>query len=72
MFLPGLRDALNIMWDDLSAGGLDGKRKVLQSLVNRIEAQNERATLWYTFPLVQPLASLYSVPPAEFESASPP
>ena len=67
-----LSDALNSIRDDLSAGGLDGKRKVLRSFVNRIEAQKERAKLWYTFPLLQPLAYLYSVPPAEFESASPP
>jgi site-specific DNA recombinase len=67
-----LNDALNTMRDDLSCGDMDGKRRVLRSFVNRIEAQKERATIWYTFPLLQPLAHLYSVPPAEFESASPP
>jgi hypothetical protein len=58
-----LSDALNTMRDDLSAGGVDGKRKVLRSFVNRIEAQKERVTLWYRFPLLQPLTHLYSVPP---------
>ena len=40
-----LSDALNAMRDDLSAGSVDGKRKVLRSFVHRIEAQRERAKL---------------------------
>lgn len=62
-----LTDALNTMRDDLSTGGVDATRRVLRSFVNHIEAQQERATRYYTFPLLQPRIRLRSVPPAGFD-----
>ena len=46
-----LSDALAKMRDDLTTGEIAGKRAVLGRFVRRIEAQKERANVWYTFPL---------------------
>ena len=63
--------ALSQMREELHPGGVQRKRDVLRSFVDRIEAERERARLWYTFPLLQQRV-FYSMPPAEFESALPP
>ena len=63
--------ALSQMREELHTGGVQRKRGVLRSFVDRIEAERERARLWYTFPLLQQRV-FYSMPPAEFESALPP
>lgn len=41
------------MRDDLTTGDIRKKRDVLTRFVDRIEAEKERATLWYTFPLAK-------------------
>ena len=63
--------ALSQMREELHTGGVQRKRDVLRSFVDRIEAERERARLWYTFPLLGQRV-FYSMPPAEFESALPP
>lgn len=63
--------ALSRMREELDTGDVQTKRNVLKSFINRIEAERERARLWYTFPLLGEWV-LYYMPPAEFESALPP
>ena len=55
-----LSDALAKMRDDLTKGEIAGKRAVLGRFVHRIEAQKERANVWYTFPLAT--GPLYQCP----------
>jgi site-specific DNA recombinase len=66
-----LEDALSQMRQGLTAASVQDKRKLLSGFVDRIEADRERASVWYTFPLFA-RRGLYIMPPAEFESASPP
>jgi hypothetical protein len=47
------------------------KTELLSGFVDRIEADKKRASVDYTFPLFA-RHGIYSMPPAEFESASPP
>ena len=63
--------ALSKMREELGTGDVQRKRGVLKRFVDRIEAERERARLWYTFPLLGQRV-FYSMPPAEFESALPP
>jgi hypothetical protein len=57
--------ALSQMREELHTGGVQRKRDVLRSFVDRIEAERERARLWYTFPLLQQRV-FYSMPPGEY------
>ena len=66
-----MKVALSKMRAALDTGDVQTKRNVLRSFIERIEAERERARLWYTFPLLRQRV-LYSMPPAEFESALPP
>lgn len=66
-----LEDALSDMSDHLLTASVQDKRKLLHGFVDRIEADQERASVWYTFPLFAQ-HGLYIMPPAEFESAPPP
>jgi DNA invertase Pin-like site-specific DNA recombinase len=56
--------ALSKMREELGAGDVQTKRGVLKRFVDRIEAERERARLWYTFPLLGQRV-FYSMPPAE-------
>jgi hypothetical protein len=64
-------DALSKMRDGLIKGAIQTKRNLLGGFVDRIEANKERASVWHTFPLFA-RRGLHIMPPAEFESASPP
>lgn len=66
-----MKVALSKMREELDTGDVQAKRNVLRSFIDRVEAERERARLWYTFPLLQQRV-FYSMPPAEFESALPP
>ncbi len=66
-----MKVALSKMREELDIGDVQTKRNVLRSFIDRIEAERERARLWYTFPLLGQRV-FYSMPPAEFESALPP
>jgi site-specific DNA recombinase len=66
-----LEDALSQIRDGLVRGTVKEKRSLLAGFVDRIETDKERASVWYTFPLFA-RRGLYIMPPAEFESASPP
>jgi len=56
--------ALSKMREELGTGDVQRKRGVLKRFVDRIEAERERARLWYTFPLLGQRV-FYSMPPAE-------
>jgi site-specific DNA recombinase len=66
-----LDDALGQMRAGLVTGSVREKRQLLHGFVDRIETDQERASVYYTFPLFA-RSGLYIMPPAEFESASPP
>jgi site-specific DNA recombinase len=66
-----LEDAVSEMRAAMLSATVREKRELLSGFVDRIEADRERASVWYTFPLFAQ-RGLYIMPPAEFESASPP
>jgi hypothetical protein len=66
-----LDDALAQLRSGIVNATIREKRKLLSGFVDRIEADKERASVWYTFPLFA-RRGLHIMPPAEFESASPP
>jgi len=61
-----LEDALSEMRDGLIRGTIQEKRKLLAGFVDRIEADKERASVWYTFPLFA-RRGLYIMPPGGFD-----
>jgi len=56
---------LSKMREELHTGDVQRKRGVLKRFVDRIEAERERARLWYTFPLLGQRV-FYSMPPGEY------
>ena len=58
--------AVSQMREELDTGDVQTKRNVLRSFIDRIEAERDRARLWYTFPLLGQRV-FYSMPPGEFE-----
>lgn len=65
-----LSDALSQMRDDLTVRDVRQKRGVLSAFVERIEAEKDRARLWYSFPLLAQ-RGLHIMPPGEFDMKVP-
>lgn len=60
-----MKVALSKMREELNTGDVQAKRNVLRSFIDRIDAERERARLWYTFPLLGQRV-FYSMPPGEY------